>query len=121
MRVLFLLIDVFQVRNGRKSFLKDLFESNFIACEELFVFYVDIFVLGFSYGAENTDCGTEMTTQLQDFGNNISLEGCKIKCVKLSNCTDILWTPSNGNCKAYSHCENTKSMKESKHYSREGN
>ena len=70
---------------------------------------------------KNTDCDQGFSKALKDYGNNISFEGCKIKCLLQSNCNDITWAPKTGRCITFTECEQETPNPDFQHYIRKGN
>jgi len=73
-------------------------------------------VEGFSLSAQNSGCGHGSSELMKDYGNKISLEGCKIKCVRLNNCSDITWHPESGRCITFNGCEHQTTKSGFHHY-----
>ena len=58
--------------------------------------------------------------QLQDYGIGLSLEDCKIQCLKRFDCTNIKWAPWDFRCIAFEGCQNVEQNSGWHHYVREG-
>ena len=62
------------------------------------------------------DCTTGSSKVLQDFGTVTSLDQCQINCLELDGCTDIVYAPGNGHCKAYDECKSPGESASWEHY-----
>ena len=64
----------------------------------------------------NTDCGAGSSNVLYDYGSGTTLEYCQQNCFRITGCSDITWSPSNGHCKTFDGCESAGNNNAWDHY-----